>query len=128
MKANEDKRNKISETERTQVRVRTNARIAHACSFLALIIILIDLAAFAIGQADKFYTTAGIMIAIALLAIAMLNNPTTLASKKQDDVPDPAAPDPANNSVEPTDASAEAPAGDHIDSPTENPIEPTVKK
>lgn len=101
MKANKDK---ISEEQRAQVRSRTNARIAHACSFAALVIILIDLAAFAIGQADEFYTTAGIMIAIALLAIAMLNNPTRLTPKKADDA-------------------AEADASDSVD-----PADPTVKK
>ena len=99
MKANKDKDNKISETERTQVRARTNAGIAHACSFFALVIILIDLAAFAIGQADKFYTTAGIMIAIALLAIAMLNNPTTLMPKNPDDAPEADASDPIDPTV-----------------------------
>lgn len=97
MKANKDK---ISEEQRTQVRARTNARIAHACSFFALVIILIDLAAFAIGQADEFYTTAGIMIAIALLAIAMLNNPTTLTPKKADDAAELDASD-ATASVDP---------------------------
>lgn len=101
MKANKDK---ISEEQRKQVRARTNARIAHACSFFALVIILIDLAAFAIGQADEFYTTAGIMIAIALLAIAMLNNPTTLTPKKPNDD---------------AEADATAPA---------DPVDPTVKK
>ena len=117
MKANKDKHNKISETERSQVRVRTNARIAHACSFLALVIILIDLAAFTIGQADRFYTTAGIMIAIALLAIAMLNNPTTLSPRKPGDAPDP---DP----IDPADGSTENP----VNSPIEDLAESTVKK
>lgn len=84
MESNDNKPAKhlISEEERQQVRSRTNARIAYICSFIALVIILIDLAAFAIGQADEFYTIAGIMIAIALLAIAMLNNPIDSSSKK----------------------------------------------
>ena len=77
-----DNKPRISEEERQQVRHRTNARIAHWCSFVALIIILIDFAAFVIGQADWFFTVAGVMIAIALLAIAMLNNPTDSISKK----------------------------------------------
>lgn len=72
----------ISEEERQQVRSRTNARIAHWCSFAALVIILIDFAAFVIGRADWFFTVAGIMLSIALLAIAMLNNPIDSASKK----------------------------------------------
>lgn len=72
----------ISEEERQQVRTRTNARIAHWCSFAALVIILIDFAAFVIGQADWFFTVAGIMLSIALLAIAMLNNPIDSVSKK----------------------------------------------
>lgn len=74
-------RAKISEEERTQVRSLTNSRIQHACSFAALVIILIDLAAYVIGEADHFFTTAGIMIAIALLAIGMLNNPTESRQK-----------------------------------------------
>lgn len=115
MKANKDKHNKISETERTQVRVRTNARIAHACSFLALVIILIDLAAFTIGQTDRFYTTAGIMIAIALLAIAMLNNPTTLSPRKPGDALESDANDPADGSTEnPTNSSIEDLAGSTV--------------
>ena len=74
--------NKLSEEKKSQVRRRTNARIAHWCSFAALIIILIDFAAFVIGKADPFFTQLGIMISIALLAIAALNNPTNSASKK----------------------------------------------
>lgn len=72
----------ITEEERQQVRSRTNARIAHWCSFAVLVIILIDFAAYVIGQADQFFTTAGIMIAIALLAIALLHNPIDSSSKK----------------------------------------------
>lgn len=49
---------------------------------MALVIVLIDFAAYVIGQADQFFTTAGIMIAIALLAIAMLNNPIDFGTKK----------------------------------------------
>lgn len=45
-------------------------------------IILIDFAAFVIGQDDWFWTVAGIMLSIALLAIAMLNNPIGSNSKK----------------------------------------------
>ncbi len=58
------------------------------------------LVAFSIGQADRFYTTVGIMIAIALLAIAMLNNPTTLSPRKPDDAPESDANDPADGSME----------------------------
>lgn len=84
MTARENKpdRPKITEEERTQVRHRTNARIAHACSFAALVIILVDFAAYVIGQADQFFLPLGIMISIALLAIAQLNNPTDSGSKK----------------------------------------------
>lgn len=46
------------------------------------VIILIDFAAFVIGQDDWFWTVAGIMLSIALLAIAMLNNPIGSNSKK----------------------------------------------
>lgn len=66
----------LSEEDRAHLRRRTNARIAHWCSFFALVIILIDFAAYVIGRADAFFTTAGVMLSIALLAIAMLNNPT----------------------------------------------------
>lgn len=75
-------KHRISEEERKQVRNRTNARFAHWCSFVALVIVLIDFAAYVIGQADQFFTTAGIMIAIALLAIVMLNNPIDFGTKK----------------------------------------------
>lgn len=72
----------ISEAEKIEMRDRVNARIAHWCSFAALVIILIDFAAFVIGQDDWFWTVAGIMLSIALLAIAMLNNPIGSNSKK----------------------------------------------
>lgn len=62
----------ISEAEKIEMRDRVNARIAHWCSF----------AAFVIGQDDWFWTVAGIMLSIALLAIAMLNNPIGSNSKK----------------------------------------------
>lgn len=66
----------LTEEEKAHVRHRVNARIAHWCSFAALVIILIDFAAFVIGQEDLFWMAAGVMLSIALLAIAMLNNPT----------------------------------------------------
>lgn len=71
----------ITEAEKIEMRDRTNARIAHWCSFAALVIILIDLAAFVIQQDDWFWTVAGIMLSIALLAIAQLNNPTNSSKK-----------------------------------------------
>lgn len=95
-------RTKISEEERTQVRSLTNARIQHACSFAALVIILIDLAAFVIGQDDWFFTTIGIMIAIALLAIGMLNNPTESKAKNAMVAPEKdAAPAPEKDATTP---------------------------
>ena len=39
----------ITEAEKIEMRDRVNARIAHWCSFAALVIILIDFAAFVIG-------------------------------------------------------------------------------
>jgi uncharacterized membrane protein len=78
---NNAKKEHISEEERANLRAAFNARIAHGCSFVALVVILVDLAAFVIGQADEFFMLAGIMIAVALLAIAMLYNPTTFQSK-----------------------------------------------
>lgn len=80
MEANDNKK-PLSEEERAEARRRTNARIAHGCSFLALVIILVDLAAFVIRQDDWFFATVGIMVAIALLAIAQLNNPTNSSKK-----------------------------------------------
>lgn len=77
-----NERKPITEAEKIEMRDRVNARIAHWCSFAALVIILIDFAAFVIGQDDWFWTVAGIMLSIALLAIAMLNNPIGSNSKK----------------------------------------------
>ncbi len=80
MDSNDNKN--ISEEEKKRTRRRTNATIAHACSFAALIVILVDFAAFVIGQADRFFTIVGIMVSIALLAIAMLKNPTGSTRKE----------------------------------------------
>lgn len=68
------------EDKMAQVRKRTHARIAHWCSFAALVIIVIDFAAFVIGRADPFFAEAGIMISVALLAISALKNPTNSRS------------------------------------------------
>ena len=47
------------------------------CNYAALVIILISLASFVLGQFDAFFVQLGIMISIALLAIAAINNPTS---------------------------------------------------
>lgn len=71
-----DKKNKLSEEEKDQLRSAVNAHISQYCNYAALVIILISLASFVLGQFDAFFVQLGIMISIALLAIAAINNPT----------------------------------------------------
>lgn len=71
-----DNKNKLSEEEKDQLRSAVNAHISQYCNYAALVIILISLASFALGQFDAFFVQLGIMISIALLAIAAINNPT----------------------------------------------------
>ena len=71
-----DNKNKLSEEEKDQLRSAVNAHISQYCNYTALVIILISLASFVLGQFDAFFVQLGIMISIALLAIAAINNPT----------------------------------------------------
>lgn len=71
-----DNKNKLSEEEKDQLRSAVNAHISQYCNYAALVIILISLASFVLGQFDAFFVQLGIMIPIALLAIAAINNPT----------------------------------------------------
>lgn len=71
-----DNKKKLSEEEKDQLRSAVNAHISQYCNYAALVIILISLASFVLGQFDAFFVQLGIMISIALLAIAAINNPT----------------------------------------------------
>lgn len=71
-----DNKNKLSEEEKDQLRSAVNAHISQYCNYAALVIILISLASFVLGQFDAFFVQLGIMISIALLSIAAINNPT----------------------------------------------------
>lgn len=71
-----DNKNKLSEEEKDQLRSAVNAHISQYCNYAALVIILISLASFVLGQFDAFFVQLGIMISIALLAIAAISNPT----------------------------------------------------
>lgn len=71
-----DNKNKLSEEEKDQLRSAVNAHISQYCNYAALVIILISLASFVLGQFDAFFVQLGIMISIALLAIAAINNAT----------------------------------------------------
>lgn len=71
-----DNKNKLSEEEKDQLRSAVNAHISQYCNYAALVIILISLVSFVLGQFDAFFVQLGIMISIALLAIAAINNPT----------------------------------------------------
>lgn len=71
-----DNKNKLSEEEKDQLRSAVNAHISQYCNYAALVIILISLASFVLGRFDAFFVQLGIMISIALLAIAAINNPT----------------------------------------------------
>ena len=71
-----DNKNKLSEEEKDQLRSAVNAHISQYCNYAALVIILISLASFVLGQFDAFFVRLGIMISIALLSIAAINNPT----------------------------------------------------
>lgn len=69
-------RTPFSEEEKRHLRERADVRISQLCNAAALVIILVALAAFVLGQGDSFYSQVGIMVSIALLAIAALNDPS----------------------------------------------------
>jgi magnesium-transporting ATPase (P-type) len=71
-----DKDNKLKEEEKDQLRKSFNKRISQYCNFAALVIILISFATFVVGKFDSFFIQIGIMVSIALLAIAAIENPT----------------------------------------------------
>lgn len=60
----------LTESEKRSLRTTTDLRITSLCCYAALIIILIDLAAFIVGDQSSFFMVVGIMVAIALLASA----------------------------------------------------------
>lgn len=61
---------KLTESEKRTLRTSADLRITSLCCYAALIIILIDLAAFIVGDQNSFFMVVGIMVAIALLASA----------------------------------------------------------
>lgn len=65
----------ISEAEKIKLRKKVNALISRYCAFAALVIILITFAAFILGKANGFFSQCGIMISIALIALALINDP-----------------------------------------------------
>lgn len=66
---------KLSEEEKRQLRERSNKCISRYCNYAALVIILVALASYVVGQGDMFFGQFGIMVSIALLAIAAINDP-----------------------------------------------------
>lgn len=65
-----------TEEEKRALRKRTNVWISRFCSYAALVIILIALASFVLGAENGFFVQLGIMVSIALLAIAAINDPS----------------------------------------------------
>ena len=61
---------KLTESEKRTLRTSADLRISSLCCYAALIIILIDLAAFIVGDQNSFFMVVGIMVAIALLVSA----------------------------------------------------------
>ena len=53
-----DNKNKLSEEEKDQLRSAVNAHISQYCNYAALVIILISLASFVLGQFDAFFLQA----------------------------------------------------------------------
>lgn len=71
-----DNKGKLTEEEKDQLRSAFNSHISQYCNYAALFIILIAFASFILGQFDSFFIQIGIMLSIALLAIAAIKNPT----------------------------------------------------
>lgn len=69
------KRKALSEEEKQQLRERSNKCISRYCNYAALVIILVALASYVVGQGDMFFGQFGIMFSVALLAIAAINDP-----------------------------------------------------
>lgn len=70
------RRRALSEEEKEQLRERSNKYISRYCNYAALVIILVALASYVVGKGDVFFGQFGIMVSIALLAIAAINDPT----------------------------------------------------
>ena len=66
------RRKALSEEEKEQLRERSNKCISRYCNYAALVIILV---AYVVGKGDVFFSQFGIMVSIALLAIAAINDP-----------------------------------------------------
>ncbi len=75
-KPQKSKLKELPEEERKHLRERSNKLISRYCNYAALVIVLVALAAFVVGKADLFFGQVGLMIAIALLAIAAINDPS----------------------------------------------------
>lgn len=71
----EPKNNKLSEEEKELLRSDFNGKISYLCNWAALVIILVALASFVLGEFSLFFIQTGTMISIALLAIAAISNP-----------------------------------------------------
>lgn len=69
------KYNRLSEDEKNELRSRSNMRISQCCNYAALIIMVVAIASFVSGHSNGFFVQFGTMIAVALLAIAAINNP-----------------------------------------------------
>ena len=65
----------LSEEEKEQLRERSNKCISRYCNYAALVIILVALASYVVGKGDVFFGQFGIMVSIALLAIAAISDP-----------------------------------------------------
>ena len=65
----------LSEEEKEQLRERSNKCISRYCNYAVLVIILVALASYVVGKGDVFFSQFGIMVSIALLAIAAINDP-----------------------------------------------------
>ena len=69
------RRKALSEEEKEQLRERSHKCISRYCNYAALVIILVALASYVVGKGDVFFGQFGIMVSIALLAIAAINDP-----------------------------------------------------
>ena len=59
----------------TAVPYQLDKCISRYCNYAALVIILVALASYVVGRGDVFFGQFGIMVSIALLAIAAINDP-----------------------------------------------------
>lgn len=69
------KHGRIPEEEKVQLRKKTNKSISRYCGYAALVVVLVTFAAFILGVGNDFHSQCGIMVSIALLAIALINDP-----------------------------------------------------